>query len=587
MPRSEGMSSAGLGIGGRPRERLPRRDPHQESARMRNRSPWSTALCSAALLSLLACDGKGALTQEGGSPPGSSETPSTGNPSVPGTPPTHDDDDTTNPGTSEPPPVIVDIPDPPPQPEPQPQPEPEPPPEPEPQYSRILWVAPNGSDSAPATEAAPLRTVTRALEWVRPGEAIYLKTGTYAERLKLEEKGGSASNLLTLRAAPGAKPVLKPSGSGSAMVDVRGAYWNIEGLTIDAAGTASFAVLFRGVGSHHGVLRGSTLKNGTAGAGVNVCEKASDVLIEGNTISHFNRNGDDSHGVIVQTTARNVVVRGNDIHHNSGDAVQCIGPEGGATISGTPFDNLLVEDNELHENRENGVDVKTCTRVTLRGNIIWGHKTSSTSRGEGVVVHLSAKDVTLEDNVFYNNGRAISIGGVRQGSPPTNIVIRRNLVRDGLGGGEEGSGIRVDTTSNVKVHHNTVWNMPGPCLTFGHGDTGASASLDVRNNVFSGCGVAVRGGPGRSGAVVDANLYFRNSGPALFRLNGVDMGFSQWRSQSGLDGRSQDKAPGFVNIDTGDFRLGSGSPALNAGLSLGLTWCGPGPDQGAFESDCP
>ncbi len=560
---------------------------------MRHRSPGFTALCSAALLSLVACNGKVEFTEEGGSPPGSSETPS-----IPGSPP----GEPTSPGPAEPPPVIVDIPgDPPPDPDPEPAPEPQPnpqpnpdptpgpqpEPEPPPRYSRILWVAPNGSDGASATETAPLRTVSRALELVRPGEAIYLKSGTYSERLKLEEKGGSSSAMLTLRAAPDAKPVIKPSGSGSAMVDVRGAYWSIEGLTLDAAGSASFAVLFRGVGSHHGVLRGSTLKNGTAGAGVNVCERASDILIEQNAISNFNRGGDDSHGVIVQTTARNVVVRGNDIHHNSGDGVQCIGPEGGATISGTPFDNLLVEDNELHENRENGVDVKTCTRVTLRGNIIWGHKTSSTSRGEGVVVHLSAKDVTLEDNVFYNNGRAISIGGVRQGAPPTNIVIRRNLVRDGLGGGEEGSGIRVDTTSNVKVHHNTVWNMPGPCLTFGHGDTGASASLDVRNNVFSGCGVAVRGGPGRTGAVVDANLYYRSSGAAVFRLNGVDMGFSQWRSQSGFDGRSQEKAPGFLNIDTGDFRLGSGSPALNAGLSLGLSWCGPGPDQGAFESDCP
>jgi nitrous oxidase accessory protein NosD len=446
-------------------------------------------------------------------------------------------------------------------------------------------VAPTGSDSAAGTERAPLRTVTRALELLRPGEAVYLKTGTYAERLKLEEKGGSEALPLTLKAAPGATPVVKPSGSGSSLVDVRGAYWRIEGLTLDLAGDDSFAVLWRGVGSHHGELRGCTARNGTAGAGLNVSEKASDILIENNVIHNFTRSG-DSHGIILQTTSRDVVVRGNDIHHNSGDGVQCIGPEGGATVSGTPFDNLLVEGNELHENRENGVDVKTCTRVTLRGNIIWGHRTSSTSRGEGVVVHLSAKDVTLEDNVFYDNGRAISIGGVRVDAPPTNVLIRRNLIRDALGSGEEGSGIRVDTSTNVKVQHNTVWNVPGPCLVFGHGDTGASAQLDVRNNLFAGCGVAVRGGPGRTGAVVDANLYFR-SGGAVFRLDGVDLDFADWKADSGLDRRSLEKAPGFLNIDTGDFRLAATSPARNAGLALGLAWCGTAPDLGAFESDCP
>ncbi|NPC84390.1 DUF1565 domain-containing protein, partial [Pyxidicoccus fallax] len=466
-------------------------------------------------------------------------------------------------------------------------PTPTPTPPPAPQFSRILWVAPSGSDSAAGTEKAPLRTVTRALSLLKPGEAVYLKTGTYTERLDLEEKGGSEASPLTLKAAPGATPVLKPTGSGTTLVDVEGAYWRIEGLTFDLAGDDSFAVFFRGVGSHHGVVRGCTAKNGTAGAGINVSEKASDILIENNVISNFNRNGDDSHGVIVQTTSRNVVVRGNDIHHNSGDGVQCIGPEGGATASGTPFDNLLVEDNELHENRENGVDVKTCTRVTLRGNIIWGHKTSSTSRGEGVVVHLSAKDVTVEDNVFYNNGRAISVGGVRVNGPPTNIIVRRNLIRDALGGGEEGSGIRVDTSTNVKVQHNTVWNVPGPCIVFGHGDTGNSAQLDVRNNVFAGCGVAVRGGPYRTGAVVDANLYFDTGGSAVFRLDGADMDFADWKAGSGLDRRSLEKSPGFLNIDTGDFRLGASSPARNAGLAVGLSHCGTAPDLGAFESDCP
>ncbi|MFP2907887.1 right-handed parallel beta-helix repeat-containing protein [Pyxidicoccus sp. 3LFB2] len=560
---------------------------------MRQRSPLITALCSAVLLSLLGCNSKGELTQDTGAHPTpdeapSAETPHIPLPNLPGNPddetPTPSEDPDPTPGPF---PMPVPTPVPTPTPTPTPPPPPPPPPPAPPEFTRILWVAPSGSDSAAGTQNAPLRTVTKALELLRPGEAVYLKAGTYTERLKLEEKGGSEASPLTLKAAPGATVTLRPTGSASALVDVRGAYWRIQGLTLDLAGDDSFAVLFRGVGSHHGVLRDSTVKNGTAGAGVNVCEKASDVVIENNVITNFVRGSSDSHGVIVQTTSRNVVVRGNDIHHNSGDGVQCIGPEGGATVSGTPFDNLLVEDNELHENRENGVDVKTCTRVTLRGNIIWGHKTSGSSRGEGVVVHLSAKDVTLEDNVLYNNGRAISVGGVRVGAPPTNITIRRNLVRDALGGSEEGSGIRVDTSTNVKVQQNTVWNVPGPCLIFGHGDTGASASLDIRNNVFAGCGITVRGGPGRSGAVVDANLYFRTGGAGIFRLDGVELGLADWKADSGLDRRSLEKSPAFQNIDTGDFRLGASSPALNAGLTLGLTHCGTAPDLGAFESDCP
>jgi nitrous oxidase accessory protein NosD len=450
-------------------------------------------------------------------------------------------------------------------------------------------VAPTGSDAASGTESAPFRSVGKALSLVQPGEAVFLKSGTYSERLRLEEKGGSATRGLTLKAAPGATPTLRGGGgSSTSMIDVRGAYWRIEGLTVDVAGDRSFAVLWRGAGSHHGVLRNSTLKNGTAGAGANVSEYAHDVLIEGNTIFNFNRSGRDSHGVIVQTTSRNVVVRGNDIHHNSGDAVQCIGPEGGATLSGTPFDNLLVEDNALHENRENGVDIKTCTRVTLRGNHIYGHRRSSTSKGEGIVVHLSARDVIIEDNELSDNGRAINIGGVRQGPPPTNVVIRRNVLHDGRGvDGDEGTGIRVDTSINVAVLHNTIWNMPGSCLGFGNGDSGPSRGLDARNNILAHCGLTLRVGSGRDGARVDGNLYASAAGSARFRLDGVDTDFSGWRSATGLDRRSLERAPAFMDATDGDFRLAVGSPARDAGLALSANFCGQGPDIGALESDCP
>ncbi|WP_225411959.1 right-handed parallel beta-helix repeat-containing protein [Stigmatella hybrida] len=463
----------------------------------------------------------------------------------------------------------------------------EPPPPPE--FSRILWVSPRGADAAEGSQAKPFRTVAKALSVVRPGEAVFLETGTYSERLKLEERGGGADRMLTVMAAPGASPVFKGgSGNGTPMIDVRGAYWRIEGLTLDLAGDRAFAVFWRGKGAHHGILRGSILKNGTEGAGVSIAESASDVLIEDNEIHHFKKSGEDSHGVVVQTTARNVVIRGNDIHHNSGDGVQCLGPEGGATVEGTPFDNLLVEDNALHENQENGVDIKTCTHVTLRHNTIWGHRRTATSAGEGVVVHLSASDVTVEDNTVRANGRGIVVGGVRVNAPPTRIVVRRNRVLDGDGSGDnDGLGIRVDTSTDVKVQHNTVWNMPGPCLVFGHGTSGPSKTLDLRNNVLAGCAVTLRGGDDRSGVVMDRNLYFRSGGKAVFRRESEDLDLDGWRAATGLDAQSVEKAPAFVDVDSEDFTPGPDSPAKDSGADLGLSFCGRAPDRGAVEADCP
>ncbi|WP_167509815.1 right-handed parallel beta-helix repeat-containing protein [Corallococcus terminator] len=548
---------------------------------MRFRLPLTTIVCSAGLMAgLVGCTGKVEPAPIGRSP--GTATPPIVNRPVPtadagtradadaGVPDSGSADPTTPPPTDPPPPTN--------------------PPPAEAQYTRVLWVSPTGNDTAAGTEGLPLRTVARALSLVKPGEAVFLQSGTWREHVKLQEKQGTAAKPLTLRSAPGATAILKGGSIGeTALVDVSGAYWNVEGLTVDVGGEATFAVMWRGVGAHHGVLKKSIVKNGTEGAGVYVTEKAHDVLIADNDISHFDKGDDDSHGVAVQTSASNVVVRGNDIHHNSGDGVQCLGPEGGATLPGTPFDNLLVEGNKLHDNRENGVDIKTCTRVTLRGNTIYNHRSVSSAAGEGIIVHLSPTDVTLEDNVLYANARAIQIGGYREGAPPTRVIIRRNLIHDGLGEseGEEGTGIRVDASVNVKVQHNTVWNLSGACLIFGEGSTGASQGLDVRNNIFAGCGLGARGGAGRSGAVMDGNLYFSSGSAVTFRLDNAAMGLAAWRSNAGLDKRSQERAPGFVDTGRDDYHLTPASAARESGLSLGLPFCGAAPDQGAFESGCP
>ena len=460
----------------------------------------------------------------------------------------------------------------------------------EPSYGRILWVSPTGSDTAAGTEVAPYRTIARALTMVGPGEAVFLKTGTWSERILVSsQQDGLPGAYITVRAAPGATPVLKGgTGSTQAMIDVRRAYWRFEGLTVDLAGDRAFGAIWRTAAGHHGVLRGSVLKNGTAGAGVTVAEFAHDVLIEGNDISYFTKVEDDSHGVLAQTSASNVTVRGNDIHHNSGDSVQCIGPEGGATMAGTPFDNLLVEDNLLHDNRENGIDIKTCTRVTLQRNRVYGHKLSTTSRGEGIVVHLSARDVIVDGNTLWGNGKSIAVGGVRVNDPPTNIVVTRNVVRDGINAnGEEGVGIRVGTSVNVKVTHNTVWNMPGACVFFAGGDSGPTENIEVRNNVLGTCAVHLRVGSERGTTALDYNQYFQPGGSPVLRLDGTDRTLSAWKTATGWDAHSLEGSPLFVDLDAKDFRLAPTSPARNAGATWGQAYCDAAPDLGAVESDCP
>ena len=65
-------------------------------------------------------------------------------------------------------------------------------------------------------------------------------------------------------------------------------------------------------------------------------------------------------------------------------------------------------------------------------------------------------------------------------------------------------GIRVGTATNVKVTHNTVWNMPGACVYFAGGDSGPTEGIDVRNNILGTCGVHLRVGSARGTTVLSA-----------------------------------------------------------------------------------
>lgn len=46
-------------------------------------------------------------------------------------------------------------------------------------HAETYYVAPNGSDSNPGTQAAPFATLQKAHDVANPGDTIYMRGGTY------------------------------------------------------------------------------------------------------------------------------------------------------------------------------------------------------------------------------------------------------------------------------------------------------------------------------------------------------------------------------------------------------------------------
>ncbi|WP_163862656.1 right-handed parallel beta-helix repeat-containing protein [Myxococcus eversor] len=523
----------------------------------------SLCLLGAFSVGALACNGN----KEPPSPSGTISLPTRPSPPSTGTP--------TQPSPEPTSPPVTEVPTPTPTPGPSPTEEPAPP-----QYSREWYVSPSGNDTAAGTQARPLRTIAKALTLVGPGEIIRVQQGTYAEKLVLDSnvRAGTASAPITLRGE--GMPKLVPTSAGWYMVLVQRPNWRIEGFEFDVKGARQIAVTFAG-DTQGTVLANNELHHGSFGSGISTDASARGVTIENNHIHHFARGADDSHGVVIAPTSKNITVRGNDIHDNSGDSVQCLGPEGFSNDA--PASGVLIEDNDMYDNRENAVDLKTCHDVTVRGNRMHGFTKSTTSRGEAVVVHYSAKNIILEDNDISDAALGIAVGGNRVGAPPTNVSVRRNRIHSLKM--PEGSAIRIENGVDVRVLHNTVTGTKGFALVLGHGTGGDSTNVAVRNNLFVTRN-AVNLGPYTSGLDMSANVYqpganFTTGNFFIPEDSWVGELLAAWKQQ-GQDTSSDESDTALV--DTNDFMPGAG--AVDRGMDLGLPFCGSAPDVGAVESDC-
>ncbi|MBE4752061.1 DUF1565 domain-containing protein [Corallococcus sp. ZKHCc1 1396] len=445
----------------------------------------------------------------------------------------------------------------------------------EPAAPRHEWVvSPNGNDSAEGTEAAPLRTIAMAVGKAAPGDRIRVLAGTYAERVVLGEnvKAGTPEAKITLQGE--GRPKLTPGSGSGALVQVRRPHWILDGFDIDVQSQPIFGVAFEG-DVQGTVLANSELHHGTGGAGITTFNNARGATIENNNIHDFVRTtgNQDSHGIVVQAASYDVTVRNNDIHGNSGDSVQCLGPEGVSALP--PATGLLVENNHLFGNRENAVDIKTCHDVTIRNNRMHGFVQSATARGEALVIHYSAKNVLVEDNEVYDASKGIAVGGNHEGPVPQAIVVRGNRVHDITdAGGGEGTAIRLENSKGTVVANNTVTRAKS-AIMLGHGTGGPTESLRVENNLVD-APIAVDVGGQAPGLKMGSNLY---PAGAQFKHNGQLVALDAFKA-----------ATGDATSTGGDVAVSdvfAPSPAAqDKGLDVGQPFCGAAPDIGAVELGC-
>ena len=264
---------------------------------------------------------------------------------------------------------------------------------------------------------------------LKPGDEVVLAAGTYSDRRRLEmNHRGIRGNLITIRAAEGAKVVLKRPDARQNTINMNGCqYLVLRGIEI-TGGDAAIRIAKQGE------------------------HMAKFILLEGLHIHHIG-------GVAVTAnnegnTYEKLVFRGNHIHHTGGHGegfyLGCNNAKDGST-PGYVFDSI-VEGNYIHDLKDgtvsqgDGVEIKDGSYANIvRDNVI--HDT----KYPGVIVYGTdgkAPNI-IERNVIWNTGDS----GIQAAA---DAVIRDNVIFDFGGDGIHCRTHQSAEPGDLSIQNNTI-----------------------------------------------------------------------------------------------------------------------------------
>ncbi len=244
--------------------------------------------------------------------------------------------------------------------------------------------------------------------------------------------------------------------------------------------------------------------------------------------------------------------------------------------------DLLIEGNEIRysdkggNTRDHGIYIHRGQNITIRNNRVIGTK------GYGIHIydeHKSAdpsswaahpfvlKNVLIEGN-YVARSRTRSGIIIAKGRGGHFIRLRNITVRNNVLAWNAEFGLFIREGSEIKVYNNTFFaNRLASILLRNPSPEGAEAAGDVSivNNIFVSRQHVANTSKGR-GIQLRRNLYNRRP-----QLEGI-------KDESPVVG-----VPQFVDVGALDFHLQVGSPAIDAGVDIGLPYRGKRPDLGAFE----
>jgi len=322
-----------------------------------------------------------------------------------------------------------------------------------------LFVAPNGNDANPGTQAAPLRTVQRGVDLAAAGTTIFLRAGTYAPTVTIKlNKNGTSSLPITLRNFNNERAIIDgenmpftPAPVGGSIpradrgaIHIEGDWWRLTGLEI--------------IHGPYGVFGVDTNNN--------VFER---LITRDNYESGFHIQGASSNNQVI-----NLDSFGNRDPRNNGESA-----DGLAIKEGSGTGNL-VRGARLWNNSDDGLDFwEFLSAVRVENSLAWGNGFNRwglpnfTGDGNGFKLGGGDVDMPAAHNIRNSMAWDNAVGGLIDNGNPGALVADHNTAWDNGGTGFDFADSAGTLTRNLAVannpntslgsssNSNNSWNLGG------------------------------------------------------------------------------------------------------------------------------
>jgi len=401
-------------------------------------------------------------------------------------------------------------------------------------------------------------TIQDALDAAGAGDEVVVSEagGPYFERVTFPQSGSEAGGFITLRSAAGERAIIDGTGvPGDHLVTIRSKSWvRVQGLELrnNLEVNDGSAVRVEGAGSHIEIrdnrmheLRGQDAMGITVYG--DVSDPITDLVIDGNEIY-------DAEPRFSEALTLNGNVDGFEITHNSVHDVNYIGID------------MIGGEADIQPQADQG---KVARNGVVRGNTVRRARDPGDGFAGGIYVD-GGRDIVIENNIVSESNLGIEIGAENPGLITSGITVRNNLIHENdrvcivFGGFNSNVGRANDNEfrGNTCWHNDQLGEGFGELwIQFGEGNV-------IEGNLFVATPEQGRLLNDEYGSTnqIDWNTWHTAAAAPEWVFDGNPVAnFAGFQTASGGSTQGQFADPQLANPAAGDFHIGSGSPAVDAG----------------------